>query len=88
MIVGRRGHHLHTGRVRVTIRVRPGAGRTVVDQLVALAPRRIVYLACDPATLARDLGRFRRAGWHVRSVRAFDMYPNTHHVETLAVLEP
>ncbi|MFF0904823.1 UNVERIFIED_CONTAM: TRAM domain-containing protein [Kocuria sp. CPCC 205316] len=67
---------------------RAGAGRTVVDQLVALAPRRIAYLACDPATLARDLGRFRRAGWHVRSVRAFDMYPNTHHVETLAVLEP
>lgn len=67
---------------------RAGAGRTVVDQLVALAPRRIVYLACDPATLARDLGRFRRAGWHVRSVRAFDMYPNTHHVESLAVLEP
>ncbi|MFI7582542.1 class I SAM-dependent RNA methyltransferase [Kocuria sp. M1N1S27] len=67
---------------------RAGAGRTVVDQLVALAPRRIAYLACDPATLARDLGRFRRAGWHVRTVRAFDMYPNTHHVETLAVLEP
>ena len=60
----------------------------MVDQLVALAPRRIAYLACDPATLARDLGRFRRAGWHVRGVRAFDMYPNTHHVETLAVLEP
>jgi tRNA/tmRNA/rRNA uracil-C5-methylase (TrmA/RlmC/RlmD family) len=55
---------------------------------VALAPRRVAYLACDPATLARDLGRFRRAGWRVRSVRAFDMYPNTHHVETLAVLEP
>ncbi|MFI7482693.1 class I SAM-dependent RNA methyltransferase [Kocuria sp. M1R5S2] len=67
---------------------RAGAGRTVVDQLVALAPRRIAYLACDPATLARDLGRFRRAGWSVRDVRAFDMYPNTHHVETLAVLEP
>ncbi|MFE7631586.1 class I SAM-dependent RNA methyltransferase [Kocuria sp. NPDC057446] len=67
---------------------RAGAGRVVVDQLVALAPRRIAYLACDPATLARDLGRFRRAGWNVRSVRAFDMYPNTHHVETLAVLEP
>ncbi|MHC5560249.1 class I SAM-dependent RNA methyltransferase [Kocuria sp. U4B] len=67
---------------------RAGAGRTVVDQLVALAPRRVAYLACDPATLARDLGRFRRAGWRVRSVRAFDMYPNTHHVETLAVLEP
>ncbi|MFC4903575.1 class I SAM-dependent RNA methyltransferase [Kocuria oceani] len=67
---------------------RAGAGRVVVDQLVALAPRRIAYLACDPATLARDLGRFRRAGWRVRSVRAFDMYPNTHHVETLAVLEP
>ena len=67
---------------------RAGAGRTVVDQLVALAPRRIAYLACDPATLARDLGRFRRAGWTVREVRAFDMYPNTHHVETLAVLEP
>lgn len=67
---------------------RAGAGRAVVDRLVALAPRRIVYLACDPATLARDLGRFRRTGWRVRGLRAFDMYPNTHHVETLAVLEP
>ncbi|MCD1144074.1 TRAM domain-containing protein [Kocuria sp. LUK] len=67
---------------------RAGAGREVVDRLIALAPRRIAYLACDPATLARDLGRFRRAGWRVRQVRAFDMYPNTHHVETLAVLEP
>ena len=85
---GRLLRRVGPGDVVVLDPPRAGAGRTVVDQLVALAPRRIVYLACDPATLARDLGRFRRAGWQVRSVRAFDMYPNTHHVETLAVLEP
>lgn len=66
---------------------RAGAGRTVVDAIAALEPRRVVYLSCDPATLARDLARFRHQGWQVRSVDGMDLYPNTHHLETLAVLE-
>lgn len=65
---------------------RAGAGKNVVDALNALGPSRIVYLSCDPATLARDLARFRHHGWQFESVRGFDLYPNTHHLETLVVL--
>ncbi len=54
--------------------------------LVAVAPRRIVYLSCDPATLARDLRTLRAAGYALRSVEAFDLFPQTPHVETLVTL--
>jgi 23S rRNA (uracil1939-C5)-methyltransferase len=50
-------------------------------------PRRIVYVACDPATLARDVGTLTRAGWRLTLARAFEMFPQTGHVETLVVLE-
>ncbi|WP_144792665.1 class I SAM-dependent RNA methyltransferase [Kocuria palustris] len=66
---------------------RAGAGKVVVDAICALGPRRIVSVSCDPATLARDLARFRRGGWAVRSLRGLDLYPNTHHLETVTVLE-
>lgn len=46
----------------------------------------IVYLACDPAALARDLAGFAGYGWSLTALRAFDAYPMTHHVECLAVL--
>lgn len=65
---------------------REGAGRAVMEQVSALAPQRIVYVACDPAALGRDTGYLRAAGWRLESVEAFDMYPNTHHVEAVAVL--
>ncbi|WP_237221351.1 class I SAM-dependent RNA methyltransferase [Rothia nasimurium] len=64
---------------------REGAGRAVMEQISALAPQRIVYVACDPAALGRDTGYLRAAGWRLDSVEAFDMYPNTHHVEAVAV---
>ncbi|WP_421084639.1 class I SAM-dependent RNA methyltransferase [Rothia nasimurium] len=64
---------------------REGAGRAVMEQVSALAPQRIVYVACDPAALGRDTGYLRAAGWRLESVEAFDMYPNTHHVEAVAV---
>ncbi|MEU2043837.1 RNA methyltransferase, partial [Streptomyces albidoflavus] len=50
--------------------------------------RRIAYVACDPAALARDLGYFREGGYRVRVMRAFDLFPMTHHVECVAILEP
>lgn len=65
---------------------RAGAGKRVVDALATIGARRIVYLSCDPATLARDLARFRGHGWRVESLEAFDLYPNTHHMETLVSL--
>jgi tRNA/tmRNA/rRNA uracil-C5-methylase (TrmA/RlmC/RlmD family) len=45
-------------------------------------------VACDPAALARDLGYFRDGGYRVRMLRAFDLFPMTHHVECVAILEP
>lgn len=66
---------------------RAGAGRAVVEQVVALDPSRVVYVACDPAALARDLGYLGEAGYTTTSVRGFDLFPMTHHVECVAVLE-
>ena len=65
---------------------RSGAGTAVVDQLVALAPRQIVYVACDPVALARDVALFQKQGYELRTLRAFDLFPNTHHVEAVALL--
>lgn len=67
---------------------RTGAGKSVIKDLAALAPRAIAYVACDPAALARDVAYARGAGYGIRSLRAFDAYPMTHHVECIAVLEP
>lgn len=92
---------LHLGSVRDVLRSdavaaadvvvldppRVGAGRPVVDQIVRLGPQKVVYVACDPAALARDLGLFAAAGYGVTALRAFDLFPMTHHVECLAVLE-
>ncbi|WP_031487981.1 class I SAM-dependent RNA methyltransferase [Streptomyces bicolor] len=67
---------------------RAGAGRNTVAHLASLGARRIAYVACDPAALARDLGYFRDGGYRVRMLRAFDLFPMTHHVECVAILEP
>ncbi|MGF9649084.1 TRAM domain-containing protein [Pseudarthrobacter oxydans] len=67
---------------------RAGAGKAVVGQLVAAAPRAIAYVSCDPASFARDVGYFRQAGWELAGLRAFDLYPHTHHLETVALLTP
>lgn len=84
------GHGKFTGRAAPDVVVldppRSGAGKPVVDAIHALAPERVVYLSCDPATLARDLARFTHHGWQIQSVTGFDLYPNTHHMETLVVL--
>ncbi|MET9469020.1 TRAM domain-containing protein [Streptomyces sp. NPDC006544] len=66
---------------------RAGAGKQTVRQVSALTPRRIAYVACDPAALARDLGYFKENGYKVRTLRAFDLFPMTHHVECVAILE-
>lgn len=66
---------------------RTGAGRGVIEAAAALAPTRIVYVACDPAALARDLRVAADAGYAVRGLRGFDLFPHTHHVEAVAVLQ-
>jgi tRNA/tmRNA/rRNA uracil-C5-methylase (TrmA/RlmC/RlmD family) len=67
---------------------RTGAGRAVIDDLAALRPRAIVYVACDPAALARDIAFAASAGYELTGIRAFDLFPMTHHVECVALLTP
>ncbi len=66
---------------------RTGA-KKVVPAIVDLSPRRIVYVACDPAALARDLGTFAKLGYQLEGLRAFALFPMTHHVECVAILAP
>ena len=67
---------------------RSGAGKAVVDAVVALTPRAVVYVACDPAALARDTARFLHNGWTLRTLRVLDAFPMTHHMECLATFDP
>ncbi|MEV4738798.1 TRAM domain-containing protein [Streptomyces sp. NPDC049555] len=67
---------------------RAGAGRNTVRHLATLGARRIAYVACDPAALARDLKYFAEAGYAPVTLRAFDLFPMTHHVECVAILKP
>jgi tRNA/tmRNA/rRNA uracil-C5-methylase (TrmA/RlmC/RlmD family) len=75
-------------RIAVLDPPRAGAGRAVLDQLLAAGTSlgRVGYVSCDPATLARDIGTFRQAGWQLGELRAFDAFPMTHHVECVATL--
>jgi tRNA/tmRNA/rRNA uracil-C5-methylase (TrmA/RlmC/RlmD family) len=83
---------LPAARLTVLDPPRTGAGREVVDYLAqpaadgAAGERRIAYVSCDPATLARDIAIFLRHGWRLADLRAFDAFPMTHHVECLATL--
>ena len=65
---------------------RSGAGKDVVDSLVRFSPAQVVYVACDPVALARDVALFRVRGYELARLRAFDLFPNTHHVEAVASL--
>ena len=67
---------------------RSGAGAAVVGQIVRRRPRAIAYVACDPAALARDLGHLQDQGYRLTSLRAFDLFPMTKHLEAVAILEP
>jgi tRNA/tmRNA/rRNA uracil-C5-methylase (TrmA/RlmC/RlmD family) len=67
---------------------RTGANKEVMERICALSPRAIVYVACDPAALARDIATARQQGWEMTALRAFDLFPMTHHVECVALLEP
>jgi tRNA/tmRNA/rRNA uracil-C5-methylase (TrmA/RlmC/RlmD family) len=67
---------------------RDGAGAAVMAAVAALAPRRVAYVSCDVASLARDLRVAAEHGYAATSVRAFDLFPMTSHVECVALLEP
>lgn len=65
---------------------RSGAGRAVVDSLASLDPAQLVYVACDPVAFARDVAFFADHGYSLTGLRAFDLFPNTHHVEAVGTL--
>ena len=92
--------HIHTGDVareikkfkRVDVIIldppRTGAGKPVIENLVKLSARAIIYVACDPAALARDTTYLYDAGYHLADIRAFDLFPMTHHIESIALYTP
>lgn len=65
---------------------RSGAGKDVVDRIASMEPAQIVYVACDPVALARDVALFAERGYRLEALRAFDLFPNTHHLETVVRL--
>lgn len=92
LLVGDVAQVLGSGTVRRADAVvldppRVGAGATAVALVAALRPEVVVYVACDPAALARDVRTFGSRGYELASLRAFDLYPHTHHVECVAVLQ-
>jgi len=66
---------------------RSGAGKRVVDEIARLRPRRVVYVSCDPATLARDARYLTEAGFRLAKVQPLDLFPQTYHIESLALFE-
>jgi 23S rRNA (uracil1939-C5)-methyltransferase len=67
---------------------RTGAGGAVVKAVAARRPDCVVYVSCDPPTLGRDLAAFAKAGYAPDTVRAFDLFPDTFHLETIVRLTP
>jgi tRNA/tmRNA/rRNA uracil-C5-methylase (TrmA/RlmC/RlmD family) len=66
---------------------RAGAGRQVIESLVRFGPARLVYVSCDPATLARDLAVLGSSGYKLTGLQGYDLFPGTHHVELVALLD-
>ena len=65
---------------------RKGVSADVIEAISAMAPQRVVYVSCDPATLARDLKLLTAAGYTLRTAEAFDLFPRCAHVETVVLL--
>ena len=65
---------------------RKGCEQVVLETMVKMQPERIVYVSCDPATLARDVKYLRGNGYELDRVKAVDMFPHTVHVEVVCLL--
>ncbi len=66
---------------------RAGLDKTVIDALVALKPKTLAYVSCDPSTLARDAARLLAGGFHLKQVTPFDLFPQTYHIESISLFE-
>lgn len=67
---------------------RSGAGQAVIERVLRLRPRRVLYVACDPASLARDVAFARSCDYRLTGLRAIDAFPHTAHIETFALFQP
>lgn len=67
---------------------RDGCSQEVVGGIAALKPKKVIYVSCNPSTLARDLGRFKALGYKAGSSKPFDMFPQTYHIESVTELVP
>ena len=65
---------------------RKGLDDVTIDAIVTMAPPRVVYVSCDPATLARDIKKFSEQGYQLKKYRVFDLFSRTHHAETVVLL--
>lgn len=65
---------------------RKGLAPEFIDSVLEMKPERVVYVSCDPGTLARDLGLLSAGGYTVEKVQPVDMFPQTHHIENVALL--
>ncbi|MDR1790933.1 MAG: TRAM domain-containing protein [Propionibacteriaceae bacterium] len=63
---------------------RAGVGRQVVEAICARQPAHIIYVSCDPASLARDTNYLSQHGYHLTHLQALDLFPHTHHIESIA----
>jgi tRNA/tmRNA/rRNA uracil-C5-methylase (TrmA/RlmC/RlmD family) len=86
--VRRWAHHPEPADVVVLDPPRAGAGRAVVTAIAATRARTVVYVSCEPSTLARDLAWFRDAGYEPDRIEGFDLFPGTAHLETVVRLRP
>ena len=77
-----------TGAVDVVVvdPPRKGLDRTCIDTILQVGPKKVVYVSCDPATLARDLKIFAEGGYELRAAQPVDMFPHTVHIETVCLL--
>ena len=66
---------------------RAGLSKKVVRRVIEASPKRIVYVSCNPTTLAPNAAELVQAGWVLRKVRPVDMFPQTHHIECVALFE-
>ena len=66
---------------------RKGCDAELIQTIQRMAPERVVYISCDPATLARDLKIFSQSGYQPMELTPVDMFPRTHHIECAVLLK-
>ena len=84
-VLGNVPSHLSKPGVVVLDPPRAGARKKVCERIAQAHPRAIIYVACDPTSLARDTATLAASGYTLRDLKAYDIYPMTHHVESVAV---